>query len=197
MVHRYDTSRPVPADLADRIVGNGLRAPSAGFSQGWCFLVLDNPADVARFREAVHPQEHPEDWLAAQVAAPLLIVPHSNKDAYLYRYALPDKGFTHVGCLVARSVLGYRYRLRGPADVADRRGCRAGRVFLRHPGRADRCLPGGVRPAGAIHPDRSDLHRLQRRAAAGPEQPAQAHGRDGPPRPVERAGHPNQHGQRH
>jgi nitroreductase len=122
MVRRYDTSRPVPADLADRIVGNGLRASSAGFSQGWCFLVLDNPADVARFREAVHPQEHPEDWFAAQVAAPLLIVPHSNKDAYLYRYALPDKGFTDVGCLVARSVLGYRHRLRGPADVADRRG---------------------------------------------------------------------------
>jgi nitroreductase len=94
MVRSYDMSRPVPADLVDRIVGNGLRAPSAGFSQGWGFLVLDNPADVARFREAVRPQEHPEDWFAAQVDAPLLIVPHSNKDAYLDRYALPDKGFT-------------------------------------------------------------------------------------------------------
>jgi nitroreductase len=94
MVRSYDTSRPVPADLVDRIVGNGLRAPSAGFSQGWGFLVLDNPAVVARFREAVRPQEHPEDWFAAQVDAPLLIVPHSNKDAYLDRYALPDKGFT-------------------------------------------------------------------------------------------------------
>jgi nitroreductase len=94
MVRRYDVSRPVPAELIDRIVGNGLRAPSAGFSQGWGFLVLDTPADVARFRDAVRPDDHPENWFAASVDAPLLIIPHSNKDAYLDRYALPDKGFT-------------------------------------------------------------------------------------------------------
>ncbi len=94
MVRTYDMSRPVPAEVIDRIIGNGLRAPSAGFSQGWGFLVLDNPADVARFRDAVRPQNRPEDWFAANVDAPLLIIPHSSKDAYLDRYALPDKGFT-------------------------------------------------------------------------------------------------------
>jgi nitroreductase len=94
MVRTYDTSRPVPAETVDRIVRNGLRAPSAGFSQGWGFLVLDNPADVARFRAAVRPDEHPENWFAANVDAPLLIVAHSNKDVYLDRYAGPDKGFT-------------------------------------------------------------------------------------------------------
>jgi len=92
-VRRYDTSRPVPEEIIDRIVRNGLRAPSAGFSQGWGFLVLDNPADVKRFRDAVRPDADPEEWLAANVDAPLLIVAHSNKDAYLDRYALPDKGF--------------------------------------------------------------------------------------------------------
>jgi len=76
MVRRYDTSRPVPPEIVARIVRNALRAPSAGFSQGWGFLVLDDPADIARFRDAV------------------LIIPHSNKDAYLDRYAEPDKGFT-------------------------------------------------------------------------------------------------------
>lgn len=94
MVRNYDMSRPVPAEVIDRIVGNGLRAPSAGFSQGWGFLVLDNSADVARFRDAVRPEDHPEGWFAANVDAPLLIIAHSNKDAYLDRYALPDKGFT-------------------------------------------------------------------------------------------------------
>ena len=93
MVRTYDLSRPVPAEVIDRIVGNGLRAPSAGFSQGWGFLVLDNPADVARFRDAVRPED-PEKWFAANVDAPLLIIAHSSKDAYLDRYALPDKGFT-------------------------------------------------------------------------------------------------------
>ena len=93
-VRRYDLSRPVPEEVIDRIVRNGLRAPSAGFSQGWAFLVLDNPADVARFRDAARPDVEPENWFAANVDAPLLIVPLSNKDAYLDRYAQPDKGFT-------------------------------------------------------------------------------------------------------
>jgi nitroreductase len=52
---------PCPPEVVDRIVQNGLRAPSAGFSQGWGFLVLDNPADVARFRDAVRPETNPED----------------------------------------------------------------------------------------------------------------------------------------
>jgi nitroreductase len=91
MVRSYDVSRPVPAEVIDRIAGNGLRAPSAGFSQGWGFLVLDNFADVARFREAVRPEDHPEEWFAANVDAPLLIIPHSNKDAYLDRYAQPER----------------------------------------------------------------------------------------------------------
>jgi len=94
MVRSYDSGRPVPADVIDRIVHNGLRAPSAGFSQGWGFLILDNPADVARFRAAVRPDSDPEGWFASKVDAPLLIVPHSNKGAYLDRYARPDKGFT-------------------------------------------------------------------------------------------------------
>jgi nitroreductase len=92
MVRSYDTSRPVPPSLVDRIVRNGLRAPSAGFSQGWGFLVLDTQADVARFRAAVRPEIQPENWFAANVDAPLLIIAHSNKDAYLDRYAQADKG---------------------------------------------------------------------------------------------------------
>lgn len=93
-VRRYDPARPVPPEMIDRIVRNGLRAPSAGFSQGWGFLVLDSPADVARFRDAVRPASDPGNWLAANVEAPLVIVALSNKDAYLDRYAQPDKGFT-------------------------------------------------------------------------------------------------------
>jgi len=33
MVRSYDTNRPVPADLVDRIVRNGLRAPSPGWER--------------------------------------------------------------------------------------------------------------------------------------------------------------------
>jgi nitroreductase len=93
-VRAYDPDRPVPREVTDRIVRAGLRAPSAGFSQGWGFLVLDTPADVDRFRTAVTPETDAENWMAANVQAPLIIVPLSNKDAYLDRYAQADKGFT-------------------------------------------------------------------------------------------------------
>jgi nitroreductase len=92
MVRHYDVDRPVPPEVVERIVDNGLRAPSAGFSQGWGFLVLDNAADIALFRAACRSAEDPDRWFAAKVEAPLLIVPLANKDAYLDRYAQADKG---------------------------------------------------------------------------------------------------------
>jgi nitroreductase len=94
MVRSYDPDRPVPPDVVDRIVDNGLRAPSAGFAQGWGFLVLDTPADIELFRTAARPADQPERWFAANVQAPLLIVPLANKDVYLDRYAQADKGHT-------------------------------------------------------------------------------------------------------
>jgi nitroreductase len=94
MVRSYDEELPVPPEVVDRILQAAVRAPSAGFSQGWGFLVLDTPEEVARFRESVTPEADAQNWFAAQVRAPLIIVPHSNKDAYLDRYAEPDKGFT-------------------------------------------------------------------------------------------------------
>ncbi|MFG1605116.1 nitroreductase family protein [Actinoplanes sp. NPDC049265] len=92
MIRRYDPDRPIPPEVVDRIVDNGLRAPSGGFSQGWGFLVLDTPADVELFRAAATPPENPERWFSATVEAPLLIVPMANKSVYLDRYAQADKG---------------------------------------------------------------------------------------------------------
>jgi nitroreductase len=92
MVRTYDERRRVPDEVVDRIVRHGLRAPSAGFSQGWGFLVLDTPEDIGRFRDAVTPAVDADRWFAAQVRAPLVIVPHANKDAYLDNYAQAHKG---------------------------------------------------------------------------------------------------------
>jgi len=94
MIRTYDVDRPVPPEIVDRMLHNAVRAPSAGFSQGWGFLVLDTPQDVDRFREACREPSWEADYMAVTVAAPLLIVVHSNKDVYLDRYAQPDKGFT-------------------------------------------------------------------------------------------------------
>ncbi|SNT27993.1 Nitroreductase family protein [Asanoa hainanensis] len=54
MVRSYELDRPVPPEVVDRILHNGLRAPSAGMSQGWGFLVLDTAADLDRYAQRRH-----------------------------------------------------------------------------------------------------------------------------------------------
>ncbi len=113
MVRKYDPDRPLPAEVVDRLLAAALRAPSAGFSQGWGFLVLQDPADRERFwaastdsgddGESTDSADEsaangavvdPEPWLADMRTAPLLILCFSNKDVYLDRYAEADKGVT-------------------------------------------------------------------------------------------------------
>ena len=43
MVRDYAPDRPVPAEVRERLLEHAIRAPSAGFSQGWAFLVLESP----------------------------------------------------------------------------------------------------------------------------------------------------------
>jgi nitroreductase len=94
MVRNFDPDRPVPRTAVDRLLDLAIRAPSAGFSQGWAFLVLSDPADRARFWDATTPGTPPDSWLRGISRAPLLLVPHTSRDAYLDRYAEPDKGWT-------------------------------------------------------------------------------------------------------
>lgn len=94
MVRRYAPD-PVDPDIVDRLLEHAQRAPNAGFTQGWAFLVLDTPDDVERFWESTgaDPAQH-NAWLDGMRTAPVVIVPLTSKDAYLDRYAEPDKGWT-------------------------------------------------------------------------------------------------------
>jgi nitroreductase len=95
MVRDYDPDRPVPQAVLDRLLDLAIRAPSAGFSQGWGFLVLTEPADRDRFWAATtEPEQPPDGWLAGMRRAPAIIVAHGNRDIYLDRYAAEDKGWT-------------------------------------------------------------------------------------------------------
>jgi nitroreductase len=86
MVRRFHADRPVPAEVRDRILHNATRGPSAGFSQGQAFLVLEGE-DLRKFW-TLRSREN------GVSTAPLLIVPFAAKHVYLDRYALPDKGWT-------------------------------------------------------------------------------------------------------
>src|SRR5262249_43831730 len=75
--------------------GYAVHAPSAGFSQGWEFLVLSSPSDRELFWTSTTPDSNGlSPWLEGMQRAPLIVVPHSHRDPYLDRYAEPDKGWT-------------------------------------------------------------------------------------------------------
>lgn len=94
MVRRYSTD-PVDPAIVTRILTAAVRAPSAGFSQGWAFLLLHDPDAVARFWQATTvPDEDEDEWYAGMTRAPVVIVPLAHKNAYLSRYAEADKGWT-------------------------------------------------------------------------------------------------------
>ncbi|WP_305787659.1 nitroreductase family protein [Symbioplanes lichenis] len=94
MVRSYDPDRPVPPELVDKLVRHALRAPSAGFSQGWGFLVLSAPADRDLYWSVTSFGPSLDSWMRRMRQAPLLIVAFSNKSVYLDRYAESDKGWT-------------------------------------------------------------------------------------------------------
>ena len=93
MIRSFE-DRPIDPAVVERLLANAQRAPSAGFSQGWAFLVLEGE-DAKRYWDVLWPEPRRSEFgWPDMFKAPLLIVCLSNKRAYLDRYALPDKGWT-------------------------------------------------------------------------------------------------------
>jgi nitroreductase len=98
-MHRAFETTPIPRAQLDRILDAGRRAPSAGHSQGWAFVVLEGPEQTARYWDITVPPgerraEFDEDGTRY---APVLVIPLSHAQAYVDRYAEPDKTFTGLG----------------------------------------------------------------------------------------------------
>ena len=99
---RAFTGEPLVPGTAERLLRAANRAPSAGFSQGYSFLVLEGKDQCAPLWQLLYEQVAAEDtaedddqaYVAALSTAPLVIVPLASKDVYLARYAEPDKGWT-------------------------------------------------------------------------------------------------------
>jgi nitroreductase len=94
MVRNFD-DRPVPRELLNRILTNALHAPSAGFTQGWAFLLFEGTDETTRFWDATFDEQRRASFRwPGLFKAPVIVVPLSSEDAYLDRYAEPDKGWT-------------------------------------------------------------------------------------------------------
>lgn len=93
MVRSFD-DRPVPPAALRRALRRAVRAPSAGFTQGWDVVVLTRAADRDLFWSAATPEaaaSTPDRWLRGVRAAPCLVLVCSDPQAYVERYARPDK----------------------------------------------------------------------------------------------------------
>ncbi|MEX1287788.1 MAG: nitroreductase family protein [Acidimicrobiia bacterium] len=81
---RRFSDEPVNPAVVDHLVDVARRAPTAGFSQGVDFLVLDDPGTLARFWALTGGDADPD-------GPPVLVLVFSDPERYLERYRAPDK----------------------------------------------------------------------------------------------------------
>jgi nitroreductase len=92
------SDRPVARPLVEQLVANATRIPSAGYSQGFAFVVLTDPGQRRMFWETTSgPDWRGESESVPLTRAPVVILPLAHMQAYLDRYALPDKAHTPLG----------------------------------------------------------------------------------------------------
>jgi nitroreductase len=96
MVRDFD-GRPVDAAVLRGVVDAACRVPSAGFTQGTSFLVLEG-SDATEYWDITLTQSKRAmfPW-PGLLRAPVLILPLADADAYVDRYAEPDKAATGLG----------------------------------------------------------------------------------------------------
>ena len=93
-------STPVESSLLDSCVALGLRAPSAGKSQGWHVLLLQGE-DTSRYWDVALPQEKRASFaFPGLLNAPVIALMLADSSAYLQRYSEPDKSQTGLGVSV-------------------------------------------------------------------------------------------------
>jgi len=92
MVRHFD-SRPIPEDVLARVLEVARHAPSAGFSQGFDFVVLTKPQELDWFVRTTTDPADPDPYPGRDPVPmpPCIVLPYSNKRAYLDRYSQPDK----------------------------------------------------------------------------------------------------------
>jgi nitroreductase len=89
---------PVAPELLDELLDLARRVPSAGFSQGIDFVVLEGSEQTARFWDRTLPLERRENFpWPGLLQAPVIVLPMSDERAYLSRYSEPDKQHAGLG----------------------------------------------------------------------------------------------------
>jgi nitroreductase len=90
---RNFAERPLAPGILDSLVADALRAPSAGNTHGVHLVVLEGPAETARYWDATTDA----GWrarsrrYAGMARAPAVVLAYGDPEAYAARYREPDK----------------------------------------------------------------------------------------------------------
>lgn len=180
MVRRFRPD-PVDRDDLDALLAYGLGGPSAGNSRSLHLVVLEG-AEVDRYWNTTLPPDrrHRFPW-PGLLQAPVLILVYVEPEAYLNRYAEPDKAHTGLGGGEDRWSVPYWWVDGGAAvenvllgAVAHGLGaCLFGQFELEQGVRAEFGVPETMRAVGTVaigHPAADD--RPSRSGLRGRPDPA-------------------------
>ncbi len=95
-MYRHFSRDPIPEIALQRILDSATRGPSAGFTQGFDFLVLNESDALERFWDLALTQQWRDGTRSHQGLwnAPVVVIPLANPQAYLERYSEADKSYS-------------------------------------------------------------------------------------------------------
>lgn len=95
---RSFTDEPLAEGQLDLLLDLARRVPSAGYTQGFHFLVLEGRDQTSRFWDrTLPPLERATFRYPTLMEAPVIVLPLADAGAYVERYSQPDKAKSGLG----------------------------------------------------------------------------------------------------
>jgi nitroreductase len=97
---RSFSSEPVGAGVVDRLLDAALRSPTAGNTGGTAWVVLEGPAQTSAYFDATTDEDwrrNYSNWSEGLQRAPVVLLAYASPEAYVARYAEPDKREAGLG----------------------------------------------------------------------------------------------------
>jgi nitroreductase len=97
---RSFSSEPVDAGVVDRMLHAALRSPTAGNTGGTAWVVLEGPAQTSVYFDATTDEDWRRayrKWSEGLQRAPVVLLAYASPEAYVARYAEPDKREAGLG----------------------------------------------------------------------------------------------------
>ncbi|HMK10513.1 MAG TPA: nitroreductase family protein, partial [Acidimicrobiales bacterium] len=90
MIRNFDAT-PVPPELVEELIDVARRSPSAGYSQGVDFVVLQGDDETALFWDMPGVRDFWDQRFPGLLRVPVIVLPVADSGRYLRRYSEPDK----------------------------------------------------------------------------------------------------------